>query len=63
MRKNSLDWQGNKGKMLVSLNDHQEIVALFDGCSIEKVPIKYSTASIKNGGQRTSKFELIIKNY
>lgn len=50
-----------KGKVMVSINDHPDIRAAFEGFWMEGLDIKYSTANA-NGAPETSR-ELVITNW
>jgi len=49
-----------KGKWMLSYNDCPEVRKLYKGFSIEELKIKYS---IRGPGKRTTKTELLIRNY
>jgi DNA adenine methylase len=48
-----------KGKAILSINDHPDIRACFEGFYIEEVPIKYTVG----GGQGVDRMELIISSW
>ncbi len=50
-----------KGKVLISLNDHPDLVDVFKDFTIERTNIKYTTAGPNRSGKTSS--ELIIRNY
>lgn len=50
-----------KGKVLISLNDHPDLVDLFKDFTLERTNIKYTTAGPNRSGKSSS--ELIIRNY
>lgn len=50
-----------KGKMMVSINDHPDIRAAFDGLVMHDLGIKYSVANTH--GQPSESRELVITNY
>lgn len=50
-----------KGKMMVSINDHPDIRAEFEGLTMHSLGIKYSVANVH--GQPTESQELVITNY
>lgn len=50
-----------KSKVMLSINDHEDMRAVFDGLNIETTKIKYSVGnSVQSRGQKQ---ELIITNY
>lgn len=51
----------SKGKVMVSINDHPDIRALFDGLVMHDLGIKYSVANAH--GQPAESRELVIPNY
>ncbi|KRW62320.1 DNA adenine methylase [Pseudomonas sp. TTU2014-080ASC] len=51
-----------KGKVMVSINDHPEIRAAFEGHHIERTDIRYSCTN-QRGGQAGVTGELIIMNW
>lgn len=50
-----------KGKVMVSINDHPDIRACFDGFHMETLGIKYAVANV-HGEAQTSR-ELVIQNW
>ena len=50
-----------KGKVMVSINDHPDIRAVFDGFTMMGLDIKYSLGSVH--GQPGSSRELVITNW
>lgn len=50
-----------KGKALVTLNDHPDIVGLFNGYRIDRLPITYTMGN--NSGQGAKRVELAIRNW
>lgn len=50
-----------KGKVMVSINDHPDIRACFDGFHIESLGIKYAVANVH--GQAQTSRELVIQNW
>jgi DNA adenine methylase len=50
-----------KGKVLVSINDHPDIRAAFDGFHFEETSIKYSVANTH--GTPVSSLEPVIMNW
>jgi DNA adenine methylase len=49
-----------KGKVIISLNDHPDIRAAFEGLNIERVDYRYT---VGGGGKSSTVGELIIKNF
>ncbi|MDR8450162.1 adenine modification methytransferase [Acinetobacter baumannii] len=50
-----------KSKVMLSINDHEDMRATFDGLNIATTKIKYSVGN--SGSGRDEKQELIITNY
>ena len=50
-----------KGKVMLSINDHPDIRACFDGLTMHELGIKYSVAN--NQGKPKESGELVITNY
>lgn len=48
------------GRFILSYNDHEFIRALYDGCKMETLDVRYTISSQTN---RTKKTELLIRNY
>ncbi|MEG1043097.1 MAG: DNA adenine methylase, partial [Pseudomonas sp.] len=51
-----------KGKVMVSINDHPDIRAAFDGFHFEQLDIRYTTANQRHG-QADVTGELVIMNW
>ncbi|ASF48756.1 restriction endonuclease subunit M [Methylovulum psychrotolerans] len=52
-----------KGKIIISVNNHEKMQQVFDGLNIEMLTIKYSCGNIGKGGVRKESEELLIKNF
>lgn len=50
-----------KGKVMISINDHPDIRAVFDGLTFHELKIKYSVGNAH--GEPTSSGELVITNW
>lgn len=50
-----------KGKVMVSINDHPDIRAAFDGLTMHQVGIRYSVGN--NHGEPGTSDELVITNW
>ena len=51
-----------KGKVMVSINDHPDILGVFEGFHFETVDIRYSTANKLQGKTEVSG-DLVIMNW
>lgn len=50
-----------KGRVMVSINDHPEIRAAFDGLTMHELDIRYSVGN--NHGEPSTSGELVITNW
>lgn len=51
-----------KGKFLLSINDHKDIVSLYKGFNIKRISVRY-TVSLDKSSKATNRSELLIANY
>ncbi|MFQ5684818.1 MAG: hypothetical protein ACE5HC_16315 [Candidatus Binatia bacterium] len=55
--------QRQKGKFLLSLDDHKEVRRIFKSFRIQAVLTKYSSMNARHKGRSAPRSELLIRNY